>query len=100
MSKPKTGLESLGSQIAYRSKTLLLHNFKWREIIHCKTDRVYDMDLVRPGPRARDGQNGLWIGYFAEHVDHWLNGQLESFGRTNGLVDLGVKSVFVDHAQN
>ena len=47
MSKPKTGLESLGSQIAYRSKTLLLHNFKWREIIHCKTDRVCDMDLVK-----------------------------------------------------
>ena len=47
MSKPKTGLESLGSQIAYRSKTLLLRNFKWREIIHCKTDRVCDMDLVK-----------------------------------------------------
>jgi hypothetical protein len=39
MSKPKTGLESLGAQIASCSKTLLLHNFKRREIVHCKTDR-------------------------------------------------------------
>ena len=39
MFKPKTGLESLGAQIAFCSKTLLLHNFKWREIVHCKTDR-------------------------------------------------------------
>jgi signal transduction histidine kinase/ligand-binding sensor domain-containing protein len=49
---------------------------------------------------CQDGQSGLWIGYYGEHIDHWMNGKLQSFGRTNGLVDLGVKSVFVDHDQN
>jgi hypothetical protein len=39
MSKAKTGQESLGAQIVYCSKTLLLQNFKWRKIAHCKTGR-------------------------------------------------------------
>ena len=47
-----------------------------------------------------DGGDGLWVGYFGERVDHWSNGKLEQFGRANGLVDLGVKSVFVDRDKN
>jgi signal transduction histidine kinase/ligand-binding sensor domain-containing protein len=47
-----------------------------------------------------DGDGGLWIGYFGERIDHFAKGNLETFGRTNGLVDLGVKSVFVDHHRN
>src|SRR5271169_5070211 len=59
MSKPKTGLESLGGQIAYRSKTLLLHNFKWREIIHCKTDRG--------GGYASSGSIAFWTNADSAH---------------------------------
>lgn len=46
---------------------------------------------------CNDGDDGLWIGYFGEHIDHWHQGRLESFRRDQGLRDLGVKSVFVDH---
>jgi len=44
-----------------------------------------------------DGEGGLWIGYFSERIDHWSNGKIEQYGRAQGLVNLGVKSVFVDH---
>jgi signal transduction histidine kinase/ligand-binding sensor domain-containing protein len=47
-----------------------------------------------------DGQNGLWIGYYGDRIDHWQNGELDQFRRGDGLVDLGVKSVFLDHNTN
>jgi len=43
-----------------------------------------------------DRQGGLWIGYYGERVDHWHGGELQHFGKAQGLVDLAVKSVFVD----
>ncbi|HTL18171.1 MAG TPA: two-component regulator propeller domain-containing protein [Patescibacteria group bacterium] len=46
-----------------------------------------------------DGHDGLWIGYFGEHIDHWQNGKLDQFRSEQGLRYLGVKSVFVDHEQ-
>ena len=49
---------------------------------------------------CNDGPDGLWIGYFDEHIDHWRNGRIDSFGRAQGLVNLGVKSVLVDRDQN
>jgi ligand-binding sensor domain-containing protein/signal transduction histidine kinase len=48
---------------------------------------------------CNDGHDGLWIGYFGEHIDHWHDGKLDSFRRAQGLVNLGVKSVFLDHDQ-
>src|SRR5579883_533761 len=47
-----------------------------------------------------DGQGGLWVGYFGPHIDHLGTNGVETFGRTNQLVDLGVKSVLVDHDRN
>jgi signal transduction histidine kinase/ligand-binding sensor domain-containing protein len=47
-----------------------------------------------------DGRDGLWIGYFDWRIDHWRNGEIEHFGREQGLEKLGVKSVFVDHNTN
>ena len=49
---------------------------------------------------CNDGNGGLWIGYFEQHIDHWTNGTVEQFGRAQGLVNLGVKSVLVDSDQN
>ena len=45
---------------------------------------------------CQDEGDGLWIGYFGEHIDHWHDGKLDQFRRAQGLVDLGVKSVFLD----
>jgi ligand-binding sensor domain-containing protein/signal transduction histidine kinase len=47
-----------------------------------------------------DGHDGLWIGYFGEHIDHWHDGKVDEFRRGQGLVELGVKSVFLDRDQN
>jgi signal transduction histidine kinase len=46
-----------------------------------------------------DSEGGVWIGYFGERIDHWKEGKLEQYGRAQGLVNLGVKSVFIDHDQ-
>jgi len=43
-----------------------------------------------------DGHDGLWIGYFGQHIDHWHEGRLDQFRSGQGLVNLGVKSVFLD----
>jgi signal transduction histidine kinase/ligand-binding sensor domain-containing protein len=47
-----------------------------------------------------DQQGGLWIGYFGDQIDHWQDGKVESFSQTQGLSNLGVKSVFLDRQQN
>ena len=47
-----------------------------------------------------DGAGGLWLGYFGERIDHWTEGNVQHFGREQGLVNLGVKSVFVDADTN
>ncbi len=54
---------------------------------------------------CQDPAGGLWIGYFntinsGARIDHWEGGKLQSFGRSEGLVDLGVKSVLVDCDSN
>jgi hypothetical protein len=53
----KIGLESLGAQVVYCSKTLRLHDFKRREIVHCKTDRgrqenIQDLTLLKTGQHS------------------------------------------------
>jgi ligand-binding sensor domain-containing protein/signal transduction histidine kinase len=49
-----------------------------------------------------DRRDGLWVGYYGTppQIDHWSPDKIESFGRSPGLVDLGIKSVFVDHESN
>jgi ligand-binding sensor domain-containing protein/signal transduction histidine kinase len=49
---------------------------------------------------CEDQSGGLWIGYWGERIDHLKGGKLEQFGRLQGLVNLGVKSVLVDPGQN
>jgi ligand-binding sensor domain-containing protein/signal transduction histidine kinase len=49
-----------------------------------------------------DGGQGIWIGYYGTppQIDHWTGTKVESFGRNQGLVDLGVKAVLADHQLN
>src|SRR5262249_19037040 len=46
-----------------------------------------------------DGGSGLWIGYNDGGVDHWQESTVQRFGPSQGLVNLPVKSVFVDQKQ-
>jgi ligand-binding sensor domain-containing protein/signal transduction histidine kinase len=49
---------------------------------------------------CEDGEGGLWVGYYGKRIDHWQRGRLEEFTYPQRLVTDGVKSVFVDAAQN